>query len=153
MKQYATFAAGCFWGIEEHFRNLDGVLSTRVGYIGGHVENPTYQQVCRGDTEHAEAVEITFDPEQIAFINLLYEFWFCCHDPTQKDRQGPDIGRQYRSAIFVHDAKQHRIATMSMQLAQSRYGHSATTEILPATTFYPAEDYHQLYIAKKRDLV
>ncbi len=152
MNQYATFAAGCFWGIEEHFRTLAGVVSTQVGYIGGHTENPTYREVCNGDTEHAEAVQIEFDPEQVSFTALLQQFWQC-HNPTEKDRQGVDVGRQYRSAIFVHDDAQYQTAKVSMQQAQADFSRPIATEIVPATIFYRAEEYHQLYIAKKRGLI
>ena len=149
MTQYAIFAAGCFWGVEEHFRRLAGVVSTKVGYIGGHTENPTYREICQGDTEHAEAVLIEFDPAKITFSALLQQFWRC-HNPTEKDRQGVDIGRQYRSAIFVYDDEQHQIATESMQHAQEGFTRPIATEILPMSTFTLAEEYHQQYIAKKR---
>lgn len=148
MSSYATFAAGCFWGVEERFRTLTGVASTSVGYIGGHTEHPTYQEVCQGDTEHAEAVQIEFDPKQVSFAALLEVFWHC-HDPTQKDRQGVDVGRQYRSAIFAHDDEQRQTAQVSMQQAQAHFPRPIVTEILPATVFYRAEEYHQQYIAKK----
>lgn len=145
----ATFAAGCFWGVEETFRQTDGVLSTQVGYTGGETESPTYQQVCTGNTGHAEAVELTYDPEMISYEQLLDVFWNC-HNPTQLNRQGPDYGTQYRTAIFTHDDEQAKLATASkQQLAESgKFGKPIATEIVPASTFYRAEEYHQQYIAK-----
>ena len=145
----AIFAAGCFWGIEEHFRQLLGVMDTCVGYIGGHTIEPTYQQVCRGDTEHAEAVEIDFEPAQISYARLLEEFWRC-HNPTQKDRQGPDVGRQYRSAIFFCNEIQRQQAEASKAAMQPHFSLPIVTEIVPASTFYHAEEHHQQYVAKQR---
>ncbi|NQY82854.1 MAG: peptide-methionine (S)-S-oxide reductase MsrA [Alphaproteobacteria bacterium] len=150
--QKAIFSAGCFWGVEEHFRTLPGVQRTEVGYIGGHTKNPDYKQVCRGDTEHVEAVRIVFDADQVCYADLLAEFWRC-HDPTQKDRQGLDVGRQYRSAIFVYDADQRSAAENAKASVQSAFSRPIVSEILPATTFYTAEDYHQFYIAKRCGLV
>lgn len=145
----ATFAAGCFWGVEETFRQTDGVTSTQVGYVGGETEAPTYQQVCNGNTGHAEAVELTFDPDKISYQQLLEIFWNC-HNPTQLNRQGPDYGTQYRTAIFTHDDEQATLATESKQQleAGNRFGKPIATEIVPTSTFYRAEEYHQQYIAK-----
>jgi len=146
----ATLAAGCFWGVEAKFRQITGVLSTRVGYTGGSTENPTYKAVCTGTTGHAEAIEITFDPEVISFTSLLDAFWKV-HDPTTLNRQGVDIGTQYRSAIFYHNDKQKQQALSSKQvLTESTYSPAPiATEISAITTFYPAEEYHQCYLEKK----
>ncbi|HEY6765333.1 MAG TPA: peptide-methionine (S)-S-oxide reductase MsrA [Candidatus Sulfotelmatobacter sp.] len=146
----ATFAAGCFWGVEAAFRALPGVLSTRVGYIGGHTENPTYKDVCTDRTGHAEAVEVDYDPSKVAYGDLLKIFWEN-HDPTQLNRQGPDWGSQYRSAIFFDDPKQQAEAQASMQsLEQShRFSKPIVTQIVPVGTFYPAEEYHQQYLEKR----
>ena len=146
----ATFAAGCFWGVEATFRQLPGVTSTRVGYTGGKTVNPTYKEVCTDRTGHAEAVEIEYDPAKISYEKLLEVFWEN-HDPTQLNRQGPDFGTQYRSAIFFHDAAQETAAHASKQrLEQSqRYSKPIVTQIVPAETFYEAEDYHQQYLEKK----
>jgi peptide-methionine (S)-S-oxide reductase len=145
----ATFAAGCFWGVEEAFTAVPGVVATRVGYTGGRTDNPTYQEVCSHTTGHAEAVEITFDHQSISYGQLLDIFWQC-HDPTQLNRQGPDIGDQYRSAIFYHSELQKHIAEESLE----RLEHSGilrrriATEIVPASTFWEAEEYHQKYHLK-----
>jgi len=146
----ATFGAGCFWGVEETFRNVKGVVSTQVGYAGGTVEDPTYEQVCTDATGHAEVVEVTFDPEKVSYEKLLDVFW-SCHDPTQADRQGPDVGKQYRSAIFYHDEKQKAAAEASKaKLAKSgKLGRPIATAIEPAPAFWCAEDYHQQYLAKR----
>lgn len=146
MLEKATFAAGCFWGVEDAFMALPGVVATRVGYTGGRTENPTYQDVCGHGTGHAEAVEVTFDPGQITFEKLLKVFWEC-HDPTQLNRQGPDIGDQYRSAIFFHSPEQQHIAEESLdRLDRSgRLRRRIVTEIVPASTFWEAEAYHQKY--------
>ena len=146
----ATFAAGCFWGVEATFRQLPGVVSTRVGYIGGHTENPTYKEVCTDRTGHAEAVEVEFDSAKIHYADLLKVFWEN-HDPTQVNRQGPDIGEQYRSVIFFHDDAQRAAAEASKQRLEksARYPRPIATAILPAPTFYRAEDYHQQYFAKQ----
>lgn len=146
----ATFAAGCFWGVEAAFRKVPGVTATRAGYIGGTVPNPTYEDVCSHRTGHAEAVEVTYDPAGVSYDDLLTVFWEE-HDPTQRNRQGPDVGTQYRSAIFVHDAAQEAAALASKQrLEQSgRFKRPIVTEINPAATFYPAEDYHQQFLEKR----
>ena len=148
--EQATFAAGCFWGIEATFRQLPGVLDTSVGYIGGHTDQPTYQAVCAGDTHHAEAVQIIFDPAQVSYAQLLEAFWQC-HDPTQLNRQGPDVGTQYRSAIFYHSPQQET-AALNSKAQQQQSGHfhrPIATTIVPATTYYPAEEYHQQYLEKR----
>ena len=146
----ATFAAGCFWGVEATFRQLPGVTATRVGYTGGHMENPTYQDVCTDGTGHAEAVEVDYDPAKVSYDQLLTVFWEN-HDPTQLNRQGPDWGSQYRSAIFYQDAEQKAAAEASKQKLQDSgaYRKPIVTQILPAVTFYPAEDYHQQYLEKR----
>lgn len=146
----ATFAAGCFWGVEATFRQLPGVTSTRVGYTGGNFVNPTYQDVCSDRTGHAEAVEVEYDPNKISYDRLLDVFWEN-HDPTQLNRQGPDWGSQYRSAIFFHNSGQERAAKGSKeQLEKSgKFGKPIVTQIIPAVTFYPAEDYHQQYLEKR----
>lgn len=148
-RERATFAAGCFWGVEAVFRKVPGVTDTTVGYTGGRHENPTYEDVCSGLTGHAEAVEVVYDPAQTSYEQLLERFW-TCHDPTQLNRQGPDIGSQYRSAIFFHNAEQEQAAGASKQrLEQSeRLSRPVVTEITPAGTFYKAEDYHQQYFEK-----
>ena len=146
----ATLAAGCFWGIEAAFRKVDGVTTTAVGYIGGETDNPTYEEVCYKDTGHAEAVEVEFDPARVTYERLLEVFW-ACHDATQLNRQGPDVGRQYRSAIFTHDADQAAAATAAKEREQAsgRTGRPIVTEIALAPTFWIAEDYHQQYIEKR----
>jgi len=145
----ATFAAGCFWGVEAAFAEVAGVISTRVGYTGGTVDNPTYEEVCTGRTGHAEAVEVTYDPALVSFDQLLIRFW-SLHDPTTKDRQGPDIGSQYRSAIFTHSKEQEQKANASKERMDrsGRFGRPIVTEILPASHFWPAEEYHQQYFRK-----
>ena len=142
----ATFAAGCFWGVEATFRQLEGVTSTRVGYSGGHFDKPTYKDVCTDGTGHAEAVEVDFDPTKISYDKLLEVFWDN-HDPTQLNRQGPDWGTQYRSAIFFHSPEQETAAKASKDTLEKsrRYSKPIVTQIVPATTFYEAEDYHQQY--------
>lgn len=144
----ATFAAGCFWGVEEAFRNLEGVTSTAVGYEGGAMRNPTYEDVCTDRTGHAEVVEVEYDPGKVSYDALLDTFW-ANHDPTTKNRQGPDIGTQYRSAIFYHTPEQESAARASLAQAQSRLRRPIVTEILPASEFYRAEEYHQQYLAKR----
>ncbi len=145
----ATFAAGCFWHVEEAFRHLPGVLSTTVGYTGGTLKNPTYEDVCTDKTGHAEAVELTYDPKKITYEQLLNVFWDI-HDPTTKNKQGPDVGTQYRSAIFYHSSKQKKTAEQSKKdLEQSgKYKKKIVTEITQASMFYPAEEYHQQYLEK-----
>jgi len=146
----ATFAAGCFWGVESAFRALPGVLDTQVGYIGGSAESPTYKQVCTDTTGHAEAVEVTYDPAQVTYGALL-DLFFEIHDPTQVNRQGPDIGSQYRSAIFVHDEAQaaEAQAAMARLEREGRFARPIATAIVPATTFWRAEEYHQRYDEKR----
>jgi peptide methionine sulfoxide reductase msrA/msrB len=146
----ATFAAGCFWGVEAAFAHVDGVVETAVGYIGGHLDNPTYKQVCTDRTGHAEAVQVTFDPTRVSYAELLDTFW-SCHDPTTMNRQGPDVGTQYRSAIFVHDAEQDRLAHESMKQAGESgiFRRKIVTQIVPAGKFYSAEEYHQKYFQKQ----
>ena len=146
----ATFAAGCFWGVEEAFRKAEGVTFTQVGYIGGTKNNPTYEEVCTDTTGHAEAVEVTFDPEVTSFEKLLDLFWEI-HDPTQVNRQGPDVGKQYRSAIFIHNKDQEEHAKRSKAELQGsgRFRRDIATEITKATTFWRAEEYHQRYLEKK----
>ncbi|MBV9416200.1 MAG: peptide-methionine (S)-S-oxide reductase MsrA [Solirubrobacterales bacterium] len=146
--QLATFAAGCFWGVEAAFREIDGVLETRVGYTGGQTANPTYRAVCSHKTGHAEAVEVTFDPAQVSYERLLETFWRI-HNPTTRNRQGWDIGNQYRSAIFVHDADQAALAAASREHQQTGLTKPIVTEITPAGIFYQAEDYHQQYFEKQ----
>jgi peptide-methionine (S)-S-oxide reductase len=144
----ATFAAGCFWQVEADFRRVEGVTRTSAGYTGGSLDRPTYEDVCTDRTGHAEAVEVEFDPEQVSYGELLEVFW-SSHDPTQLNRQGPDVGTQYRSAIFVHDEDQERQARASKERAQERFDRRVVTEIVPAATFWPAEDYHQRYLEKR----
>jgi peptide-methionine (S)-S-oxide reductase len=144
----ATFAAGCFWGVEIEFANTPGVLSTMVGYTGGHSEDPSYEQVCRGATGHAEAVHLTFDPDQVSYDELLDTF-FSLHDPTQLNRQGPDVGSQYRSAVFFHSPEQERAAISALGRAATSYKRPVVTEIVPAERFWLAEDYHQRYLEKR----
>ena len=148
--EQATFAAGCFWGVEEMFRKMPGVASTAVGYCGGDTENPTYQQVCTDRTGHAEAVQVEFDPGQISYEQLLDAF-FSNHNPTTLNRQGPDSGSQYRSAIFYHSEAQHQAAAAARDklAASGRFGRPIVTQIVPAVEFYKAEDYHQQYLAKR----
>jgi len=146
----ATFAAGCFWGVEATFRQLPGVTSTRVGYTGGQTSNPTYKDVCSDQTGHAEAVEVKYDPEKISYEQLLNVFWEN-HDPTQLNRQGPDSGTQYRSAIFFRTPEQETAARNSKDELQKsgRFNKPIVTQIAPATTFYEAEGYHQQYLEKR----
>jgi peptide-methionine (S)-S-oxide reductase len=148
MTERATFGAGCFWGVEAAFRQLEGVSATRVGYAGGNTENPTYEDVCSDTTGHVEAVEVTYDPERIGYDQLLDVFWGK-HDPTQLNRQGWDVGTQYRSAIFFHSPEQEEAATRSKAEQQARTPGRIVTEIVPAGEFYEAEDYHQQYLEKR----
>lgn len=147
----ATFAAGCFWGIEEAFAKVEGVKKTTVGYTGGSMRSPTYKDVCSGITGHAESVLVEFDPSVVSYEKLLDVFW-SIHDPTQRDQQGPDIGTQYRSAIFYHNKRQKAAALKSKQLLElsGKFKRPIATEIVPASEFYPAEDYHQKYLEKRR---
>ena len=146
----ATFAAGCFWGVEEAFRKAPGVTETAVGYMGGHLDNPSYQAVCTDRTGHAEVVQVQFDPSRITYQRLLEIFWEL-HDPTTLNRQGPDVGTQYRSAVFYHDEAQRAAAVEMKQRLQAsgRFRRPIVTEITPASTFWRAEEYHQKYIQKK----
>jgi len=146
----ATFGAGCFWGVELAFSGIDGVVSTAAGYSGGATPRPTYEQVCTGQTGHAEVVEVQFDPEQVAYTDLLDAFWNL-HDPTTLNRQGPDIGTQYRSAIFFHDSAQEAAARASREQMQAsgKYKRDIVTEINPAGELFRAEEYHQKYLEKR----
>ena len=147
MTQRATFAAGCFWGVEAAFRQIRGVAGTRVGYTGGRTEDPSYYDVCSDTTGHAEAVEVEYDPEQVSYDQLLDLFWRS-HDPTQGNRQGPDVGSQYRSAVYFHSPEQEEAAVASKARVQAQLPERVTTEVVPAETFYEAEDYHQQYFEK-----
>ncbi|GAC1642630.1 MAG: peptide-methionine (S)-S-oxide reductase MsrA [Chloroflexota bacterium] len=148
--QIATFGAGCFWGVEDIFRQVPGVTSAAVGYLGGHFENPSYTDVCTGKTGHAEVVQLTYDPSQVSYDQLLDVFWNN-HNPTTLNRQGPDVGTQYRSAIFFHTPEQEQVAQRSKDALQQsgRFSRDIVTEITPASTFYRAEDYHQQYLQKR----
>jgi peptide-methionine (S)-S-oxide reductase len=143
----ATFAAGCFWGVEAAFRDIDGVVQTAVGYTGGHAPQPTYEQVCGHGTGHAEAVEVWFDPASVSYEQLLETFWQL-HDPTTRNRQGMDIGSQYRSGIFFHTPEQEAAAVASREREQPKRRRKIVTEITPASAFYRAEEYHQRYFEK-----
>jgi len=145
----ATFAAGCFWGVEELFSSIKGVTSTMVGYTGGNFPDPSYQDVCTGRTGHAEAIQLEYDPAVISFAELLEIFW-ANHNPTTPNQQGPDIGSQYRSAVFYHDSEQENVSkTMKIKLDESgKFSRKIVTEIVKATTFFPAEEYHQKYLQK-----
>jgi peptide-methionine (S)-S-oxide reductase len=145
--QRATFAAGCFWGVEAAFRQIEGVVATRVGYTGGAIPEPTYEQVCSDATGHAEAVQVWFDPDVVSYDELLATFW-SSHDPTTPNRQGWDFGSQYRSAIFFHDPDQERQAIASRDERQNSLARPIVTEIVPASPFYDAEEYHQRYFEK-----
>lgn len=146
----ATFGAGCFWGVEAAFRQLPGVVDTAVGFLGGSMVNPSYRDVCTGRTGHAEVVEVTYDPLRLSYEQLLNVFWEM-HDPTTVNRQGPDVGTQYRSAVFYHSPQQEAVANDSKAKLQKakRFPRPIVTEIAPASTFYPAEDYHQRYLEKQ----
>lgn len=146
----AIFGAGCFWGVEQAFRQLEGVISTAVGYSGGTRANPTYEEVCSDQTGHAEVVQVVFDPAQASLEHLLEIFWNC-HDPTTPNRQGPDVGSQYRSAIFFHGPQQEQQARASKQKLEEsgRFNRPIVTEITAASIFYRAEEYHQQYLAKR----
>ena len=147
-RQTAIFAAGCFWGVEADFRDIPGVLDAEAGYTGGITENPSYREVCSGRTEHAEAVRVTFDADAVTYEALVDAFW-SLHDPTQLNRQGPDVGTQYRSAIFYADDAQRDAAQASKARAQTRFSRPIVTQILPAGPFFRAEDYHQRYLEKQ----
>jgi peptide-methionine (S)-S-oxide reductase len=146
----ATFAAGCFWGVEETFREVPGVVATQVGYCGGKTKNPTYEDVCTDTTGHAEAVEVEFDPAKVSYDKLLDVFW-ANHDPTTPNSQGPDFGTQYRSVIFYHTPEQQAAAQASKEKleASGRFRRPIVTQIVPAATFYRAEEYHQQYLEKR----
>ncbi len=150
MSDTATFAAGCFWGVEAAYRRLDGVTSTAVGYMGGTTDNPTYEEVCSDRTGHAEVVHIHFDPGVVSYEQLLDLFWEL-HDPTTRNRQGPDVGSQYRSAVLYHDQQQQHAALVSKEALQTsgKYSRPVVTEITPATTFWRAEEYHQQYFERR----
>ncbi|HLW78607.1 MAG TPA: peptide-methionine (S)-S-oxide reductase MsrA [Terriglobia bacterium] len=150
MTEKATFAAGCFWGVEATYRQIDGVVATAVGYTGGKLDNPTYPDVCTDTTGHAEAVEVTYDPARVSYEALLKVFWQN-HDPTTLNRQGPDVGTQYRSAIFFHSPEQEAAARTSKEALEKSHAFKRpiVTQIVPAVTFWPAEDYHQQYLEKR----
>ena len=144
----ATFAAGCFWQVESAYRELDGVIDTAVGYEGGHVDNPTYEMVCSGTTGHAEVTQVTFDPSLVTYEELVEKFWEV-HDPTQLNRQGPDIGDQYRTAIFTHSDEQAEVARRSLERQREKRSKPIVTSVEPATGFWRAEEYHQCYLEKR----
>ena len=144
----ATFGAGCFWQVEETFRSIDGVVDTAVGYEGGHVDNPTYEQVCGGDTGHVEVTQVEFDPQRVSYEDLVKKY-FEIHDPTQLNRQGPDVGWQYRSVIFTENDEQAEVARKVLDGEQSRYKNPIVTEVIPAKPFWRAEEYHQCYLDKR----
>ena len=150
MTEKATFGAGCFWGVESAFRKMKGMVSTQVGYSGGSFKNPTYEDVCTDGTGHAEVIQVEYDPAQVSYEELLELFWRI-HDPTTSNRQGPDVGTQYRSAIFYHSPEQKTAAEASKEKLQKsgRYKKPVVTEITPAPEFYPAEEYHQQYFEKR----
>lgn len=150
MIETAVFGAGCFWGVEAAFRKVPGVVSTRVGYSGGTKTNPSYQDVCTDQTGHAEVVEISYNPNRISFEELLTIFWKC-HDPTQQNRQGPDVGTQYRSVIFFQNSEQERLARISKETMEKsgRFRAKIATQIVPAVDFWEAEEYHQQYLEKR----
>lgn len=150
MPEIATFGAGCFWGVEANFRRVPGVIEVVSGYSGGHTESPTYREVCTDTTGHAEVVQVTFDPKKVSYEQLLDVFWRM-HDPTQVNRQGPDFGKQYRTAVFFHSPAQEAAAKKSKQAleASGRFSRPIATEITPAGPFWPAEEYHQRYLEKR----
>jgi len=150
MIQKALFGAGCFWGVEEHFRGINGINKTEVGYSGGNTKNPTYENVCYENTDHAEVLFVEFDENKISYQSLVDEFWKC-HDPTTLDRQGPDIGRQYRSVIYYFNDYQKNIAENSKKINQLNFQNKIVTEISPVDIFYKAEEYHQQYIQKSKN--
>jgi peptide-methionine (S)-S-oxide reductase len=146
--EIATFGAGCFWGVEAAFQKVKGVTKTTVGYMGGNLKNPTYEQVCTDKTGHTEVIQIEYDNKQISYERLLGVFWEI-HDPTQLDRQGPDVGKQYRSVIFYHNKMQKEIAEKSKNQIQEKYNKKIVTDITAVKEFYPAEEYHQKYLQKQ----
>jgi peptide-methionine (S)-S-oxide reductase len=150
MSEIATFGAGCFWGVEAKFRRVPGVIDVVSGYSGGHTQNPSYREVCTDTTGHAEVVQVTFDPAKVSYEQLLDVFW-SIHDPTQVNRQGPDFGKQYRTAIFFHSPEQEAAAKKSKQAldASGKFRHPVATEITAAGRFWPAEEYHQRYLEKR----
>ena len=148
MTEKATFGAGCFWQVEATFRQMPGVLDTAVGYEGGHVDNPTYEQVCLGITGHTEVCEVSYDPERVSFEELVSKY-FEIHDPTQLNRQGPDVGYQYRSVVFVHSDEQAETVREVIERIQPRFRAPIVTEIEPAATFWRAEEYHQCYLERR----
>jgi peptide-methionine (S)-S-oxide reductase len=148
LKKKATFGAGCFWGVEAAFRQIDGVTATRVGYSGGALESPTYEDVCSHTTGHAEVVEVTYDPDEVSYEELLQVFWRK-HDPTQLNRQGWDVGDNYRSVIFFHDDEQRDAALRSKEAEQPNWRSPIVTQVEPAQPFWEAEDYHQQYLEKR----
>ena len=148
----ALFGAGCFWGVEEYFSKIEGISKTEVGYSGGVTKNPTYESVCQGNTEHAEVLYIEFDQDIISYNNIINHFWKC-HDPTTLDRQGPDIGRQYRSAIFYFSEEQRDIAEKSKLDNQEKFNNKIVTEITKADIFFKAEEYHQNFVQKQKIFV
>jgi len=149
MAEKATFGAGCFWGVESAFREVEGVVDAAAGYEGGHTVNPTYKDVCTNATGHAEVIEVDFDPSKVSYDTLLQVFW-TSHDPTQVNRQGPDFGTQYRTVIFYHTPEQQQAMQSKEALEKSgRFSRPIATQIVPAGTFYRAEDYHQQYLAKR----
>ncbi len=149
MTERGTFGAGCFWGVEAEFRKVEGVVEAAVGYSGGRTKDPSYGDVCSGATGHAEVVEVEYDPSKVSYEELLEIFW-SNHDPTQVNRQGPDIGTQYRSVIFFHTPEQEAAARVSKEKAQKRFEKPIVTEIIPISEFYRAEEYHQRYFEKNR---
>ena len=146
----ATFGAGCFWQVEEEFRKVDGVIDTAVGYEGGHVDDPTYEQVCTGTTGHTEVVQIEYDPSRVSFEELLAKY-FAIHDPTQLNRQGPDVGHQYRSVILAHSDEQADAARRIIEQTQERFRDPIVTTVEPAAPFWRAEEYHQCYLQKRTE--
>jgi peptide-methionine (S)-S-oxide reductase len=148
MTEKATFGAGCFWQVEVEYRNTEGVTDVAVGYEGGGIEQPTYEQVCTDRTGHAEVVEVDFDPDEVRYEHLVERF-FELHDPTQMNRQGPDVGSQYRSVIFVHSPEQQQVAEAVKEQAQASFRKPIVTSIEPASSFWRAEDYHQRYLEKR----
>jgi peptide-methionine (S)-S-oxide reductase len=146
--RFATFGAGCFWQVEKAFREVDGVVDTAVGYEGGHVDNPTYEQVCRGDSGHVEVVRVEYDPAEVDYEDLVQKY-FEIHDPTQLNRQGWDVGWQYRSVIFTEDSEQAETAQRVLDASRDRFKGEIVTEITPAKPFWRAEEYHQCYLEKR----